>query len=380
MGIRPDELTCEEKAALELCDQEGCHHIFCNQPSVQQLVDNFWPGDDKARQLEAADLIFLQRICPDFLSNGAQTVCGCHDNGDPCGADEVRTGCDDPDQCPNRTWGLDIVAVLRATVHAMSLAYIPVAGIEYPDWEDPSFNLDEMSVLAWDPSRVPQNRSWDKCRPKTGGAFVPMKLDVGEQGIQGITGPMGPSGADGADGAEGAPGPAGPQGEIGPAGAQGQQGLPGVPGAPGANGTNGTNGVDGADGADGAPGADGADGADGVDGEDADKCSTAEMVLPNGDPVSVVINSTTGAVSYFSLPSGTELIDGTGGFDAQTLQLAQAEVACEPGDSDSTLKIGGHEIYGHTPRIASHPFVSQAPGGNLINQLLFDENLSLIHI
>jgi len=175
MAIRPEPPTCAELKEQEQCDQADCHETFCKQPSVDQLKEQFFPGNDRDRQLEAADLIFLQQICPDFLSNGKGTKCGCG-NGDKCCSEEVRTGCDDPDECPNRNYGLDLVVVLKAALHAMSLAYIPVAGMEYPDATDPNFPVAPGQILVWDDQAVPQNKVWDKCKPKSSGAFVPTDL------------------------------------------------------------------------------------------------------------------------------------------------------------------------------------------------------------
>ena len=88
----------------------------------------------------------------------------------------------------------------------------------------------------------------------------------GEPGPQGERGPQGPAGADGAQGPEGPQGPAGadgaqgPQGEPGPQGERGPQGPAGADGAQGPEGPQGPAGADGAQGPQGEPGPAGANG------------------------------------------------------------------------------------------------------------------------
>lgn len=92
------------------------------------------------------------------------------------------------------------------------------------------------------------------------------KPSRGEQGLQGTPGaqgergPQGPEGPQGPAGKDGAPGPEGPQGERGPQGPAGEDGAQGPRGPEGPQGPEGPAGADGAQGTQGDPGPAGADG------------------------------------------------------------------------------------------------------------------------
>ena len=92
------------------------------------------------------------------------------------------------------------------------------------------------------------------------------KPSRGEQGPKGEQGPQGPAGADGEDGAQGPQGPEGPQGPAGKDGAPGPQGPEGPQGEQGPQGPAGEDGAQGPAGADGAPGAQGPKGDPGAAG------------------------------------------------------------------------------------------------------------------
>lgn len=86
------------------------------------------------------------------------------------------------------------------------------------------------------------------------------KPSRGEQGPKGEQGPQGPAGADGEDGAQGPQGPEGPQGPAGADGEDGAQGPQGPEGPQGPQGDPGPAGADGSQGPKGDPGPAGADG------------------------------------------------------------------------------------------------------------------------
>lgn len=177
MSTADDQKTCEELAEEEYCERHECHVSFCKQPNNQQLEDQFWP-DSRSRQLEAADLLFLQKLCPGLQTNGAEEKCSCDDGSggasDGCCCKLHRTGCDDPEKCPNRTIGIDLVAVLRAVVKVMGMATLPVAGLIEPTWENPTWGIPDGAVLTYDENAMPDNRNWDPCKPQARGAFVPV--------------------------------------------------------------------------------------------------------------------------------------------------------------------------------------------------------------
>lgn len=177
MAIRDEEPTCEELADKERCDNEECFDIFCGQPNINQLLDEVFGGNDTSRMRELARLVYTTKLCPSLQTNGEEKVCGCSaDEDNACCAEEVYTGCDDPDKCPNRTWGFDLVAIIKAAQHASSLAYVPISGIKQPDLCDPFWDIPEGTVLTWDPNAQADNKIWDDCKPSSRGAFVPTDL------------------------------------------------------------------------------------------------------------------------------------------------------------------------------------------------------------
>ena len=130
------------------------------------------------------------------------------------------------------------------------------------------------------------------------------KPSRGEQGPQGERGPQGPAGKDGAQGPEGPQGPAGKDGEQGP---QGERGPQGPAGEDGAQGPEGPEGPQGPAGADGAPGERGPAGADGF------SPTVATTAIENGTRVTItdadgehtfdVLNGTGGGSSEtFTVP------------------------------------------------------------------------------
>ena len=104
---------------------------------------------------------------------------------------------------------------------------------------------------------------------------------------RGEQGPQGPAGKDGEDGAQGPRGPEGPQGPEGlqgPEGPQGEQGPAGTPGAQGEQGLQGDPGPQGPAGADGAQGPQGDPGPAGADGFSPTVTTTA---IDNGTRVTI---------------------------------------------------------------------------------------------
>jgi len=170
MAIRPDEPTCDELAEKELCEHEECYGTFCRQPNMTNLIEAFWP-DSHERALEAADLIWLLSLPDKFRTNGAEMVHGCGTDSKGC-CELVRSGREDPNQCPNRSYGVDLVAVLRAAVHAMSMQRIPTTGLAHPDWDNPEWGIADGTVLVWDSEALPDCELVDDREPSVRGAFV----------------------------------------------------------------------------------------------------------------------------------------------------------------------------------------------------------------
>lgn len=177
MARRDPEKTCAELEEEERCEQEECFDVFCRNPNINQLMDSFWEGCEEDRMREAARIIYTQKL-PEWLrTNGLEKICGCSEYDDnACCGTEIMTGCDDPNQCPNRTWGFDLVAMLKTVVHAASLPYIPVAGLTPPTLADPYWDIPAGTALVWDPTVMADNELCDDKRPSSLGAFVPTDL------------------------------------------------------------------------------------------------------------------------------------------------------------------------------------------------------------
>lgn len=113
------------------------------------------------------------------------------------------------------------------------------------------------------------------------------KPSRGEQGPKGEQGPQGPAGADGEDGARGPQGPEGPQGPAGKDGAQGPQGNPGPQGERGPQGPAGEDGAQGPEGPQGPAGADGAQGPKGDPGAAGFSPTVATGAIAGGTRVTI---------------------------------------------------------------------------------------------
>lgn len=128
---------------------------------------------------------------------------------------------------------------------------------------------------------IGENGNWYINGEDTG---KPSRGEQGPQGPQGERGEQGPAGADGEDGAQGPEGPQGVQGPEGPRGPQGEQGPQGDPGPAGADGIQGPEGPRGPQGP---AGEDGGQGPQGPAGADGFSPTVATEAIENGTRVTI---------------------------------------------------------------------------------------------
>lgn len=172
MGLIPEELTCEEKAEKALAEAQELFECLIEGGAggdLSQFLRLFFAPDFAmdGGQLAWQNLMFLtcREPCGPAVGNNAETKCISTCSGDCdgcCDSVEIKTGCDDPEQCDTFAVGWNYTALARAAEHAVSLEYLPVA----------LNDLQNGDVMVWDPSAIPQNKHCDPCKPEEYGAWV----------------------------------------------------------------------------------------------------------------------------------------------------------------------------------------------------------------
>lgn len=155
MSLR-EQKTCEDHANDERCRAD--EQKDCGQPG--EFGDHFFGTlSDFSESYEKSVRYYLYCVDTCNPANNDEVIC--------CGCDEVETGCNDPEKCPNRRRGVGYPELAREMLRTSSMRYVPFKG----EWVDGA-------VLVYNENALPDNQpsDCDPCAEDVIGAFEMVPL------------------------------------------------------------------------------------------------------------------------------------------------------------------------------------------------------------